>query len=165
MKQVTEKMREVARELLISGRAQVVIGWEKGSEPYLSPPAFITSADQADRLLYDEFAVQNLAVYLLDYRDTNHKVAIFVKGCDSRGVIQLLQEKQLPRERIIVIGVPCRGKRDKKALVKESDWTRLPLLSKCQNCSLTGSAETDISLFKDELSLTGAIWQEGLQRA
>ncbi len=32
-----------------------------------------------------------------------------VKGCDSRSVAQLLQEGLITRDRVVIIGVPCRG--------------------------------------------------------
>jgi ferredoxin len=31
------------------------------------------------------------------------------KGCDTRAVVELIKEKQVQRDQVIVIGVPCRG--------------------------------------------------------
>ena len=40
MKEITLQMQELARELLQKGEVNVVLGWEKGTFWYLSPPAF-----------------------------------------------------------------------------------------------------------------------------
>lgn len=134
MKQLTEQMQEIARELLISGEVKTVIGWEKGSRWYLSPPVFIRKVEDVGRLCYDPFAVFNLSGYLLDYRDKDEKVALFAKGCDSLGVMRLLQDHQIMRENVVVIGVPCSGMFDKVYVRDEKTPHGLPLLSKCSEC-------------------------------
>ena len=42
--QIQDEMRKVAKELLESGEATIVIGWEKGALPYQSTPVMIRSA-------------------------------------------------------------------------------------------------------------------------
>ena len=37
------------------------------------------------------------------------KVGVVVKGCDSRTIVQYMQEALIDRERVVVIGVPCKG--------------------------------------------------------
>jgi ferredoxin len=41
------------------------------------------------------------------------KVGVVVKGCDSRSVVGLIKEKQIPRDRLFVIGVSCEGMIDR----------------------------------------------------
>ncbi|MGB9826800.1 MAG: 4Fe-4S dicluster domain-containing protein, partial [Desulfofundulus sp.] len=53
--------------------------------------------------------VNNLVKYLLDYRNEPGKVAVVVKGCDSRAIIRLLQDNQITREKVIILGIPCPG--------------------------------------------------------
>ncbi|MDI6880138.1 MAG: 4Fe-4S dicluster domain-containing protein [Desulfitobacteriaceae bacterium] len=134
MKQLIAQMQEIARELLETGIVQTVIGWEKGSRWYLSPPVFVRKPEDAGRLWYDQFAVPNLSGYLLDYRNKNEKVAVFVKGCDSRSVVRLIQDNQVRKENIVAIGVPCAGMRDQSAVNDEKEPHELPLLSKCLQC-------------------------------
>lgn len=135
MNALTVQMREIARNLLTEGRVDMVLGWEKGSRWYLSPPAFVKREDAVERLICDEFAVNDLSVYLLDWRDSKEKVALFVKGCDSRGVVRLLQDNQIERDRVVIIGVPCVGKLDKAAVTDEFSPHELPLLAKCRECT------------------------------
>ncbi|HHP51292.1 MAG TPA: 4Fe-4S ferredoxin [Moorella mulderi] len=132
-----DKMRERARELLESGAVNMVIGWEKGTFWYLSPPAFITTPEEADRLVWDEFCLNNLSKYLLDYRNTDDKIALFVKGCDSRNVVRLLQDNQFPRERLYLLGIKCPGLKDSRAasLLGEEKRAELPLAPKCVGCT------------------------------
>ncbi|MBD3308185.1 hypothetical protein GF339_17195, partial [candidate division KSB3 bacterium] len=34
---------------------------------------------------------------------------IVAKGCDLRSIVTLIKEKQVPREKVVLIGVPCQG--------------------------------------------------------
>ncbi|MZP28887.1 4Fe-4S ferredoxin [Heliobacterium undosum] len=131
---LTQEMGDLARDLLASGEVKGVFGWTKGSRWYLTPPVFITKPEEADQLCYDEFAVNNLTGLLLDFRDSQDKIAIFVKGCDSRGIVRLVQDNQLKRENVLVIGVPCPGMGDKGAVTDHRQAQELPLLAKCLEC-------------------------------
>jgi ferredoxin len=74
---------------------------------------------------------------LLDNRQDNRKIAIFVKGCDSRGLVRLIQDKQLDRERVYVIGLPCSGKKDPRQALESGaqESSQVPLAAKCQECT------------------------------
>lgn len=146
MENLKAELRETARRLLATGEVEAVLGWEKGSRWCLTPPAIITRPEEADRLTYDEFAVNSPAIYLLDWRDKAGRVAIFVKGCDSRGVVQLLHDNQIARERLVVIGLPCAGKRDRAAAKDEKSLRELPLLAKCRECTHSNPVLADIAL-------------------
>ncbi|WP_242941990.1 4Fe-4S dicluster domain-containing protein [Desulfonispora thiosulfatigenes] len=122
---MTKKMREVAKELLSNGDVKVIIGWEKGTFPNISCPAFIDKPEDVERLVWDDYCHANLSSYLLDYRKSDDKIGIFVKGCDSRGVNRLLQDLQATREKIYVIGIPCTG-------LKDSETNEKP--QKCVEC-------------------------------
>ncbi len=103
-------LQELAAKLLTEKTVQIVIGYEEG--PRGVRPAFITRAEDADRLVFDSRCVQNLASYLSPRR--NHlvplgKKAIVVKGCDSRAVAGLIRETQVRREDVVLIGVRCGG--------------------------------------------------------
>ena len=134
MSEMTKKMQEIAREILVKGEAEVVIGWEKGTFWYLSPPAFIDKPEDVERLVWDDFCHNNLSKYLVDLKNHEGKAAVFVKGCDSRAFNRLLQDKQIAREKVVLIGIPCPGLLDQdkaKELGKNSD---LPKAQKCLDC-------------------------------
>ena len=52
MSNIQNEMRAVAKELLESGKATVVLGWEKGTMPYDSTPVMIRSAADVDKVLF-----------------------------------------------------------------------------------------------------------------
>lgn len=125
MNNTTTKMREIAKELLTEEKVDVIIGWEKGTFPNISCPAFIDKAEDVDRLVWDDYCHANLSVYLLDYRKSDDKIGIFVKGCDSRGINRMLQDLQAKRENLHIIGIPCSG-------LKDADTDEKPV--KCVEC-------------------------------
>lgn len=146
MKELTAALRATARRLLAGGEVAAVLGWAKGGRPYLTPPVTITRPEEADRLVYDEFAAGSPAVYLPDWRDRTGRVAVCVKGCDSRGVVRLLRDNQIERERLVVIGLPCAGKLDGAAARAGKATDELPLLAKCRQCAYPNPVLADIAL-------------------
>lgn len=133
--QITEKMRQLARELLEKKEVARVIGWGKGPKWHPTIPAIISEPAEADHLVWDDFAIGGTSSYLLNERDHDHKVAIFVKGCDSRGVVRIIQDLQIPRERLYIIGIPCRGKKDPRQVQEGRGGEKeIPLAQKCLEC-------------------------------
>lgn len=135
MSDLTGQMRKVARELLEKGEVNYVIGWEKGTFPHQSPPFFARTPEDAERLVWDEYCVNNLAIYLLDDRYGDSKIGLFVKGCDSRGVVRILQDKQFPRERVYLIGIPCPGLKDPARALHTPPGQAVPPAPKCEQCN------------------------------
>lgn len=140
------EVRKTAKELLEKGEAQIVIGWEKGNFPYVSTPAFIDKPEDCERLVWDEYCVNNLAVYMLDYKHIEGKIAVFVKGCDSRGINRLVQDKQLNREKVILIGLSCPGMKDEQKARELGPDADIPMAEKCQECRYPNPVTYDIFL-------------------
>lgn len=136
MNEITRMMQAKAGELLQKGEVKRVLGWEKGAFWYTTPPVLIDKPEDAGRLIWDEFAINNLAIYLQDACAQEGKVAIFVKGCDSRGVVRLIQDNQIERERLHLIGIPCPGLKDPKTAARgyAKDAGSVPKAKKCQEC-------------------------------
>lgn len=78
--------------------------------PLRSRPCFVRKEEEVDRLVWDGFCDNTLAVYLPKRKE---RAAIVAKGCDSRAVVELIKEKQVQRDQVILIGVPCRGMMDR----------------------------------------------------
>ena len=106
MSETEQKLRSEARALLEQGRVDYIIGYEPGSLKFTTTPLITTNKDDVDRLVINPFIVNNLSVFL---RETNAKAGIVAKGCDSRSIVSLIQDQQVARENIIIIGVPCSG--------------------------------------------------------
>ena len=92
------------RELLEKGETDIVLGYRAGRRAGTAVPAFITRAEDCDRLILDESCHHNLAVYLPGLRHKG-RVTIVANGPTSRSVVNLLKESQFDRERLRVIGV------------------------------------------------------------
>lgn len=117
MNNVIAEIRAAARQLLADGTVDVVIGYEKGSLPLTATPCFVRSPQEVEQLIWDETCQQNLANYV---RQTNGKKAIIAKGCDSRALAVLMQENQVSREDLYILGVSCHGVINRKKIEAET---------------------------------------------
>ena len=109
MRALEQAVRDKARELLASGQVRQVLGYQTGSVPFRTAPAFIQAPEDVDRLVWNPFCTNNLAVYLPAAVRAGGRVAVVAKGCDARSIVTLIQEHQVPRERVVILGVPCTG--------------------------------------------------------
>jgi formate dehydrogenase (coenzyme F420) beta subunit len=109
-----QKVKEIVAKVLPD--VEVVIGYKEGFDPLHTTPCFIKSAQEVDQLVLNPLCVQNLAGYLPSLKK---KAAILVKGCDSRTIVQYMQEELIKRENVVVIGVPCTGVVSIKKILRE----------------------------------------------
>jgi formate dehydrogenase subunit beta len=116
MLDLSNQIREAARKLLQQNEAELVIGFEQGTLPLHNTPCFIREQEEVGRLIWDSFCDNNLAKYLVKRQE---KVAIIAKGCDVRAIVELIKEKQLSREQVIIIGIPCQGMVDRRRIETE----------------------------------------------
>lgn len=120
----TRSLREVAREVLSRDDIACLIGYEKGSYGFRVSPCVLTSPDEVQRLIFSPLCVHNLTNYLtlenigpLAKKDLSKgRIAIVVKGCDSRALAVLMAENGIERDRLFVIGVCSPGVVDLKKL-------------------------------------------------
>jgi len=102
----------------------VVIGWEQGFDPLRTTPLFMKTEEDVDKLVIGPLCVHNLAGYLTGLK--GKKVGVVVKGCDSRSVIELLQENLIERESVTIFGLPCTGVVSVKKIGREvGDLSRI----------------------------------------
>jgi hypothetical protein len=137
MANTDEKLQKIAKDLLESGEVSLVIGYTKGSNPQRMRPAFITKAEDADRLSFNHHAVQDLAVFLKKPEVKKFgKIGIVVKGCDEKAVNALIQEYQVSRDNIKIIGVECNGViRQNLADKGETAVSEASVYDKCLICN------------------------------
>jgi len=103
---IERSLRETARSLLEDGRVDLVIGYEQGTLPLRTTPCFVRSPEEVERLVWNPLCENNLATYL---RTREERVAVVAKGCDVRSIVGLIMERQLARDNVFLIGVPCQG--------------------------------------------------------
>jgi ferredoxin len=110
---MSKELQDVARDLLEKGEVQVVIGYTAmAADPDRTRPVLVTDAKDVGELVWNPRCVNNLAVYLTKSKadvQALGKAAVVAKGCDVKAIAGLIQESQLKREDIVIIGVACRG--------------------------------------------------------
>ncbi len=100
----SEKLKEIVSKVL--PEVDVVIGYRQGFDQLHAIPHFITTPEHIDQLIWNPLCVHNLATYL---PSLNKKAAVVVKGCDSKAIVQYMQEELINRENVVIIGIPCTG--------------------------------------------------------
>jgi formate dehydrogenase subunit beta len=123
------ELKENIKNLLKEGKVKYVIGYQNSSNGLRPVPAFIKDEEEVDKLIWDPLCVYNLTRFLVDEkrriaREKNpdkRPVGLIVKGCDSRAVNVLLQEKFIDRDDVYLIGLSCedKGVVDEKKLARK----------------------------------------------
>lgn len=127
--ELNQQIRNEARHLLKSGTVKGVIGYERASDGLTCRPFFAYEPEAAESLIFDETCTHNLVRYLLNKK--SEKMAVMVKPCDSRTINLLLNEGQIKRDMVFIIGVTCPG-------IVETKWNYKgqTLQARCQTCQL-----------------------------
>lgn len=113
MSSVTEQIRNEAKRLLEDGIVEYVIGWGATRFEDKTTPIFVTRAEDTEKLVWNKYCINGLAKYALDNPYPEKKIGICVRGCDSRAINRMISDKQLKRENLFLIGIPCDGKENK----------------------------------------------------
>ncbi len=124
-----EDLKNEVKKILKDGKVKYVIAYEQGADGLMPKPAFIKNAEDAEKIIWDPVCVHNLSRFLADEKRKNAKkknpdlrpVGLVVKGCDSRALVVLLQEKFINRGDVYIVGVSCEnaGVIDEKKLIKK----------------------------------------------
>jgi formate dehydrogenase subunit beta len=110
-----DDIKDEARKLLQSGKVKYIIGYGAGSNGWPAAPLFIKKPEDVDKLIWDPSCVHNLVRFLVDEKRRKGRekppdkrpVGVVVKGCDSRAIVVLLQEKFIERNDVYILGVSC----------------------------------------------------------
>lgn len=129
-----EEIKGKARELLKSKQIDLIIGYKRAPDGIQATPAFIDKEDKVGDLIWDAYCVYNLSDYLKDF--LGKKIGIIAKGCDAKSIVVLLQENQLKRENVFIIGLECPGVIDEARLSFGSKQTQgeISFAAKCKTC-------------------------------
>ena len=123
MIEYTADIRETARKLLQDGTVDVFIGYKKGSVPMMNEPVLISDPDKAEDLHWDSTCGMNLCNYLTRRTD---KIGIIANGCNSRNIVTHITENQINRDQLYIVGLPCTGMIDHRAVAAGGGAERYP---------------------------------------
>jgi formate dehydrogenase subunit beta len=116
MENLQNLMREILKNLVKEHKVDIVIGYEKGTLPLRTTPCFVTKEEEIPRLVWNACCDFDLIKYLFKPENQNKKIGLIVKGCDARALTVCIAEKQIERNKIFIIGMPCLGIIDKKKI-------------------------------------------------
>lgn len=173
-----QELRKEARKLLEEGTVDYIVGFAPGSLKFSTTPLITKEKEGVASLVITPFIVNNLAKFLTEVPG---RVGIVAKGCDSRSIVSLMQDNQVVRENVVIIGVPCSGLIDivkverlvgkdrdeiddivlqgeKIAVIVGGKKTELPtvevLFDNCLGCEFPNPQEYDI-LVGEPVNITG----------
>ena len=137
-----DKLRNVAKETVSRDDVKYLIGWRQGTYGFRVSPYFIKEPEEAEKLIFSPLCTNNLATYLVlteklplprGVEPDSRKIALMVKGCDSRAVVQQLIEQGIKRESVLVIGCPCEGVIDLKKVEEKFPHQPAPVEARWNN--------------------------------
>jgi ferredoxin len=121
-----DELRRIAAEFLGRPDARCFIGWEELPAGLGTRPAVIFESEQAERLAWTKGCHANPVKYLPRFRGQDGVIGVAVKGCDARGLRELIRAHQVDREKVFVVGVPCDGLEERGALARRCYGCRYP---------------------------------------
>jgi len=127
--------------LLKEKKADLVIGYERGSSKRRARPAVIRDEKDVDRLIFDNTCGPSLVPFVRKAlraacggnsksqtpnpkAETPLRVAVVAKGCDGRALVQQIAEGQLKRDQVVIVGVGCEGIADARRSTLDASCLR-----------------------------------------
>ena len=149
-------MNDVIKKLLEEKTVNAVIGYipfgEKRTKPFIA-----TKPEEAAKFVFNEYCLNNLAVYLTKKEIKKlGKLGIVSKGCDIKSIIALIQENQLKREDVYIIGMECNGVASDFSL----QFGEGTLAHKCLQCEVKSPHLSDVIIPLAAKQITPAASQE-----
>ena len=112
-----KELQNEIRKIMDHKDVKYVIAYRKGTYGFQTTPFFVSKREDVSQVIFSPFCLNNLAVYIKNEYG-KEKIGIVLKGCDSRSLIQMINEKRIARDKLFIIGVPCSGVIDPKKLSK-----------------------------------------------
>ena len=125
-----DDVKKEATRLLQGEKVKYIIGYERPAGTWKANPVFLKKPEDVDKLVWDPTCFQNLVRFVVDEKRRKAKerkpdlrpIGVVVKGCDSRALVILLQEKFIERLDVYLIGLSCEtsGVVDERKLLKKA---------------------------------------------
>jgi formate dehydrogenase (coenzyme F420) beta subunit len=111
-----EQVKQKAKEILEKRQADGVLGLKKGLWDVIHPHVFTTPAETDALVLEPKWLFAKMARAILREKPQAWRLAVIVRGCDERALIELAKRNQIDRDRLITIGYACDGDQVKACL-------------------------------------------------
>lgn len=143
---IMNNLYNIAKDLFSTNKVDLIIGY-KSIDSKRTKPIFVSSNEDVDHLVFNEYSLNNLSVYLTrkDIKKYN-KIGILAKGCDIRAIVQLINENQIEREKILIISKKCNG------VVKDFglEYNEENIAEKCKSCKVRTPKVFDLMIDSEE---------------
>jgi ferredoxin len=159
-----DELQKTVKKIVKRDDVKYVVGYEKGTYGLRVSPSFAFSPEDVDTFIFSPLCSNNLAVYLLleenlplkrGEKEDTRKIGIVVKGCDSRAVAQIMKEKGINRDDVVLIGVPCPGVIDeRKVAAKVPNGKNVTVVQEDGNIVITVDGTAHILPAEDVLCTT-----------
>jgi ferredoxin len=149
--EMENRLKEEAGKLLKEGKVDYIVGYGKGSVKFRTSPLITNKEEELENLVINPFIANNLSRYPIELKA---RVGIVVKGCDSRSLISLIQDKKVNREDVVILGVPCEGVVDIKKIEKHigKDIDRIEEIKReGENLTIQANGSNQTLSFKDAI--------------
>ncbi|MFA5405550.1 MAG: 4Fe-4S dicluster domain-containing protein [Ignavibacteria bacterium] len=138
-----DDVKKIAKELLTSGKVDAVIGYIRYGNDKRTKPFIAQKPEEVENFVINKYILNNLAVYLTRKEVTKlGKIGIIAKGCDVKSIVALIQESQIKREDVYIIGVNCSG----VAQDYDIEFSAETIAGKCLSCEVRTPKLFDITI-------------------
>jgi hypothetical protein len=111
-----ELIKQKAKEILEKKEADGVLSLKKGLWDVIHPHVFTTAAEIDSLVLEPKWLLAKMARAILREKPQAWRLAVVVRGCDERAIVELVKRNQIDRERLLTIGYACDAKQAKNCL-------------------------------------------------
>ncbi len=127
------EIEESVKKLLkkIFKEDDIIISYRNSGIPEITTPFIIRSKNEIDYISIDNFCANNLSVYLSKFQQSEigmpvnkGRIIVTAKPCDAKGVIQMISDEQIDKDKLILVVYECDGIIDTKKLKRGTDELR-----------------------------------------
>jgi formate dehydrogenase subunit beta len=102
-----DQVRQKAKEILEKKEADGVLGLKKDLWDVIHPHVFTALSEIDSLVLEPKWLLAKMARAILREKPQMYRLAVAVRGCDERALIELVKRNQIDRERLITLGYAC----------------------------------------------------------
>jgi len=104
-----EIVQEIVAAILRERLADAALAFAEGAGASDIVPIFITDEEDVKRITIASYQPCGLAKLAMQLRGKGQKLAVVVRPCDARAMVELAKRKQLDLEDLYLVGIECYG--------------------------------------------------------
>jgi ferredoxin len=102
-----DQVKQKAKEILEKKEADGVLGLRKGLFDVIHPHVFTVPSELDALVLEPKWLFAKMARAILREKPQAWRLAVIVRGCDERAIVELVKRNQIDRERLLTLGYAC----------------------------------------------------------